>query len=245
MTNKRVALVTGANKGLGLEMARQLAQAGVKVLMGARDEGKGRAAVSKLKEESLEVEFILLDVTNSNHIDNAVNKIAKEYGKLDILINNAGLIQGEGWEGNSVETISLEDIRYTFDANFFSVVELTQKLLPLIRKSEAGRIVNMSSIMGSLALHADPNSHIYNSKPFAYDASKTALNQFTVHLAHALKDTNIKVNAAHPGWVKTELGTEYAPMDVKEGAKTGVDLALCGDDGPTGQYIHQGTILPW
>jgi NAD(P)-dependent dehydrogenase (short-subunit alcohol dehydrogenase family) len=131
------------------------------------------------------------------------------------------------------------------DTNFFNVVKLTNALLPLIRKSEAGRIVNLSSILGSLGLHADPNSPIYSSKLFAYDVSKTALNAYTIHLAAALAGTNIKVNSAHPGWVKTEMGTDAAPMEIADGAKTSVALALLGTDGPTGKYIHLGKELPW
>ena len=124
-------------------------------------------------------------------------------------------------------------------------MELTQTLLPLIKKAPEGRIVNLSSILGSLTLHADPNSPIYNGKVLAYDASKAALNVFTIHLAHELRDTNIKVNSAHPGWVKTDMGTEAAPMEIPEGAKTSVALATLPADGPTGAYIHLGKPLPW
>jgi NAD(P)-dependent dehydrogenase (short-subunit alcohol dehydrogenase family) len=147
--------------------------------------------------------------------------------------------------GNSTETVSEEVLRQTFDTNFFSVVTLTQALLPLIRKSEAGRIVNVSSVMGSLSIHANPEAEIYGVKPFAYDASKTALNAFTVHLAQALADTPIKVNSAHPGWVKTDLGTEHAPLDVGVGAQTSVRLATLDADGPNGGYFHLEQTLPW
>jgi NAD(P)-dependent dehydrogenase (short-subunit alcohol dehydrogenase family) len=136
-------------------------------------------------------------------------------------------------------------LRKVFETNFFAVVALTEKLLPLIRKSPAGRIVNLSSILGSLTLHADPKSPIYNAKSFAYDASKTALNAFTVHLAYDLRDTKIKVNSAHPGWVKTDMGGPEAPMELSEGAKTSVTLATLPEDGPTGGYFHLGQTLPW
>ena len=122
---------------------------------------------------------------------------------------------------------------------------MTREFLPLLKKSPAGRIVNLSSILGSLAMHADPKSPIASIKVFAYDASKTALNAFTVHLASELKGTNIKVNSAHPGWVKTEMGTEHAPMEIVDGAKTSVQLALIGPDGPNGRFIHLGSELPW
>jgi len=125
------------------------------------------------------------------------------------------------------------------------VVALTQALLPLLEKSPAGRIVNMSSILGSQTLHATFGSPIFNSKTFAYDASKAALNSFTIHLAHALRGTKVKVNSAHPGWVKTDMGTDAAPMELPEGAKTGVELALLGEYGPTGGFFHLGKALPW
>ncbi len=125
------------------------------------------------------------------------------------------------------------------------MVELTQALLPLLKKSPAGRIVNLTSILGSLTLHADPASPIAGSKALAYNASKTALNAFTIHLAAALKDTPIKVNSAHPGWVKTDMGGTDAPMEIVDGAKTSVELALIGADGPNGTYSHLGNTLPW
>ncbi|HTX76867.1 MAG TPA: SDR family NAD(P)-dependent oxidoreductase, partial [Terracidiphilus sp.] len=140
---------------------------------------------------------------------------------------------------------SAEILHDTFDTNFFGVIQITQTLLPLIRKSPAGRIVNLSSILGSLTLHADPKSPIYGAKAFAYDASKTALNAFTIHLAHELAGTKIKVNSAHPGWVKTDMGTDAAPMEIPDGAKTSVRLATLPDDGPTGGYFHMDQTLPW
>ena len=170
---------------------------------------------------------------------------AKNFWIIVILGNKGGIVAVWGFMGNTVKTISQEILRKTFDTNFFSVVALTQGLLPLIEKSEAGRIVNVSSVMGSLTIHSDPTAEIYGIKPFAYDSSKTALIQFTVLLAQALADSPIMVNSAHPGWVKTDLGTEYAPLDVKVGAKTSVQLATIGADGPNGGYFHMGDTLPW
>jgi NAD(P)-dependent dehydrogenase (short-subunit alcohol dehydrogenase family) len=146
---------------------------------------------------------------------------------------------------NTTTTVTPDVLRQTFETNFFAVVALTRALLPLIRKSPAGRIVNLSSILGSLALHSDPSSPIYRMKSFAYDASKTALNAFTVHLADELRETPIKVNSAHPGWVKTDMGGSAAPMEVSEGSKTSVQLATLPDDGPTGGFFHLGKPLPW
>ena len=136
-------------------------------------------------------------------------------------------------------------LRQTFDVNFFGLVELTQAVLPLIRKSPAGRIVNILSMLGSLTLHTDPGAGLDQIKGLAYNASKAAVNMFTIHLAALLKDTPIKVNAAHPGWVKTDLGGEEAPMDPIDGAKTGVALATLGADGPTGGFFHMDKAMPW
>src|SRR5262249_15204952 len=142
-------------------------------------------------------------------------------------------------------TVSPEMLRQTFETNFFAVVALTQALLPLLREAPAGRIVNLSSILGSLTLHSNPGSGIYNKKAFAYGASKTALNAFTVHLAQELRNTKIKVTSAHPGWVQTDMGDTDAPMALSEGGKTSVQLATLPDDGPTGGYFHLGQPLPW
>ena len=246
MTEKKIALVTGANKGLGFETSRQLAQLGMKVLLGARDEKKGAAAAEKLQAEGLDVQPVLLDVTNSDQIAGVRTMIEDNFGRLDILVNNAGMAHpDEPLFSSSAATLPMQILRETFAVNFFAVVELTQALLPLIKKSPAGRIVNISSMLGSLTLHSDPQAGIDQIKPFAYDASKTAVNQFTVHLASLLKDTPIKVNSAHPGWVKTDLGGEEAPMETVDGAKTGVALATLESDGPSGGFFHMGETMPW
>jgi NAD(P)-dependent dehydrogenase (short-subunit alcohol dehydrogenase family) len=243
-TAKKVALISGANKGIGFETARQLGKQGVTVLLGARDLTRGEAAAEVLKKEGIDASAVKFDVVNAADIKASAEKVEKEYGKLDILINNAGVMV-EGMGGNSSLTVSEKDLRDTFETNFFAVIAVTNAFLPLLKKSDAGRIVNVSSILGSLTLHATPGSPIYEVKALAYDASKTALNAYTVHLAHALRDTKIKVNSAHPGWVKTDLGTDAAPMDVVDGAKTEVELATLGADGPTGGYFHMGEAISW
>lgn len=244
MSSTKIALVTGANKGIGLETVRQLAGNGITVLLGARDEQRGEQAADKLKQEGLDVRFLQLDVNDTASQDAAAKFIADNFGKLDILINNAGIAQDFG-VGASQGT--LEQWRTTFETNVFNLVSLTQKLLPLVKKSEAGRIVNLTSILGSLAMHSNPKSPIAGSASSgsAYNASKAALNMFTVNLANELKDTPIKVNAAHPGWVKTDMGGDEAPLEITEGAKTSVTLALLREDGPTGGYFHLGQTLPW
>ena len=245
MAAEKIAFITGGNKGLGFETARQLGKLGITVVIGSRDAAKGKAAVEKLKAEGIDADAVRFDITKAADYKEVYGYFEKRYGRLDILINNAGVSKEEFMAGNRTSSTSAEVMHETFDTNFFGAVQLTQTLLPLLRKSPAGRIVNLSSILGSLALHADPNSPIYNAKAFAYDASKAALNSFTIHLAHELKDTNIKVNSAHPGWVKTDMGTDAAPMEIPEGAKTSVALATLPEDGPTGAYIHLGETLPW
>jgi NAD(P)-dependent dehydrogenase (short-subunit alcohol dehydrogenase family) len=244
MSNNRIALVTGANKGLGIETSRQLAQQGILVLMGCRSVAKGRTAAKELQKEGLPVEFIQLDVTKRGQIREATAEIKKRFGKLDILVNNAGTSIDEDRSPNSTETVSPKVLRQTFDTNFFGLVELTQKLLLLIKKSDAGRIVNVSSILASLSIHSREGG-LSSYKPFAYDASKTAVNTFTIHLAAALSDTNIKVNSAHPGWVRTDMGGPHAPLSPAEGARTAVRLATLGPDGPTGKFFHGEEEVPW
>jgi NAD(P)-dependent dehydrogenase (short-subunit alcohol dehydrogenase family) len=250
-SQERVAFITGANKGIGLETARGLGRLGIAVVIGSRDDANGRAAADKLRAEGIEkVEAFQFDVTKPEDHQAIARHLAGRYGKLDILVNNAGVMLDDaqfGGDGgvNTTATVSGDILRKTFETNLFAVVALTQTLLPLIRKAPAGRIVNLSSILGSLTLHADPSAPIYPMKAFAYDASKTALNAFTIHLAQALRDTPIKVNSAHPGWVKTDMGGPAAPMELAEGGKTSVELATLPDNGPTGGFFHLGSALPW
>lgn len=244
MAEKKIALITGANRGIGLETAKQLGEQGVAVVVGARTLKSAEETVAKLKSSGIEAYPVKLEVTSESDREAVAKYLEQKFGRLDILINNAGVSGKEGLVSlvSQVEDSELERI---FSTNLFAVVALTRELLPLLKKSPAGRIVNLSSILGSLALHADPSSPIYNFKSFAYDASKTALNAYTVHLAWELKDTPIKVNSAHPGWVKTDMGTDAAPMEIPDGAKTSVALALLGADGPSGRFIHLGKELPW
>jgi NAD(P)-dependent dehydrogenase (short-subunit alcohol dehydrogenase family) len=244
-TNRPVALITGANRGIGLQTAKDLGPNGITLLLGVRDLAKGEAAVAAIRRQDFEAEAVHLDVTDPATRQEVYDFIDRVFGRLDILVNNAGVLL-ESFPGpGKPSTLSLETLRDTFETNFFGAVALTQKLLPLIRRSPAGRIVNVSSIMGSLALHADPSSPIYHSSVFAYNTSKAALNSFTLHLAYELRDTSIKVNSAHPGWVKTETGGENAPLEVSEGGKTSAWLAQLPEDGPTGGYFHAGQPLPW
>lgn len=246
MSEKIIALVTGANKGIGLETARQLAQKNITVLLGSRDAARGEEAVALLRSEGLDVQCVLVDMENPSTFSEVATHIQSTYGKLDILVNNAGImIEADSWGVNTVETIPMDVLRKTMDVNFFGIVELTQLLLPLLKKAPAARIVNLTSILGSLTMHATPGSNTYNTKVFAYNTSKAALNSFTIHLAHALRDTAIKVNSAHPGWVQTDMGGKEAPLSVHDGALTSVELALLDSNGSNGAYVHLGKSLPW
>ena len=242
---EKVAFITGANRGIGFETSKRLAETGVKVILGSRDLDKGKDAVKKLSNLGIEADLVQFDAFDQDAPQKIYDYISEKYKKLDILINNAGvLLTGDLFVTNS-STVSDKDIKDTFQTNLFSVISLTQKLLPLIKKSNAGRIVNVSTILSSLTLHSAKDSPITPAKEIAYNASKTALNAFTIHLAIELKDTNIKVNSGHPGWVKTELGGPNAPMEVEESYKTSLRLATLDDEGPSGGLFHENDIIPW
>ena len=239
-SQQKIALITGANRGLGLEIGRQLAWQGIQVIMGVRDVAKGQIALQRLQKDGLTVAFQCLDVTDSESIESIRSHIDKNYGKLDILINNAGVCLDVGQNPSEV---SLDIVRQTLETNFIGAVAVTQALLPLIHKSEAGRIVNMSSGRGSLTQHSEPNCHY--AKTLAYNSSKTALNSFTVMLAAELKDTNIKVNSADPDWCRTDMGTEAAIHSAEEGADTPVWLATLSAEGSTGGFFNSRHPIPW
>ncbi len=243
-TMKKVALITGANRGIGLETARQLGRLGITVLLGAREPAKGEAAAAKLKAEGIDARAVKLDMQDAADFEAAAARIEREFGRLDILVNNAGIMH-VSMNGNETSKTSREVLEETFGINLFGVVELTGTMLPLLKKSAAGRIVNVSSLLASQSLHATVGSETYDSKHFAYAASKVALNSFTIHLAHELKGTKIKVNSADPGWVKTDMGGPNAQLEIEVGARTSVELATLGEDGPTGGYFHLGKAVPW
>jgi NAD(P)-dependent dehydrogenase (short-subunit alcohol dehydrogenase family) len=240
---KSIALITGANKGIGFETARQLAREGVHVIVASRDAVQANAAAKRIAEEGGDAESLVLDVTDASSIEAAAAGVEREHGRLDILVNNAGIMLDAFDKAPSEQGLDLW--RRTFDTNLFGVVATTNAFLPLIRKSQKGRIVNVSSILGSMAANVDPQSTFYNFKIPAYNISKSALNAWTVHLAYELRETAIKVNSAHPGFVKTALHGVDAPMSPEEGARTSVRLALLDRDGPTGSFFHGEELLPW
>lgn len=243
----KIAFITGGNRGLGFQTAHDLKDIAT-VVIGSRNLAEGKAAAEKLRAAGVDADVIHFDITDSAHHRAAYDYFASRHGRLDILINNAGIAGGsfavKGPEHSAAEA-PIDLLRRVFETNFFGTVALTTTLLPLIRKSPAGRIVNMSSHLGSLTRQSDPNSPIYHAKSFAYAASKTALNAFTIHLAYDLRDTKIKVNSAHPGWVKTTMGGPDAIMELSEGAKTAVALATLPDNGPSGGFFHMGKSIPW
>ncbi len=235
--NKKVALITGAYKGLGLEIARQLGQQGNIVLLGARSIAKAEEAAAELRKEQMEARGVELDVTDSDQIRSVADLIKQDYGRLDILVNNAGVYLDH--LGNTLEVM-----RDSFEVNVFGPQALSEELLPLLKASPAGRIVNQSSILGSLGTLLSNDMFGSRSAP-AYTTSKAAMNAWTAQLSIRLRDTNVKVNACHPGWVKTDMGGEGAPMEVSEGAETAVWLATLPADGPTGGFYHKQETLPW
>lgn len=241
--NQKIALITGANKGIGFETARQLGRQGITVLLGSRDAQRGAEAAARLKTEGIDARSVALVVTDDASIRAAAEWVGQEFGLLDILVNNAGVLDYATETGPS--TVTQASLRATFDTNFFGLVAVTQAFLPLLKKSASGRIVNLSSILGSLTEHGDANSPIYPARLLGYDASKAAVNMFTVELAQELKGTAIKVNSAHPGWVKTDMGGAGAPLEIADGAKTSVALATVPPEGPSGGYFHLGVHLRW
>ena len=239
---RRIALVTGANKGIGLEIARQLAaHHGMTVLIGARDEARGREAAGKLRAEGLDARPIALDVTDQQTIDGAARRIETEFGRLDVLVNNAAVALDQA----PPSRLEMDVLRRTYETNVFGVFAITKAMVPLLRRSPAGRIVNMSSGLGSLAQNSDPRYPFAAVKPLAYNSSKTAVNAMTVLFAAELRDTGIKVNAADPGYVATDMNRHQGTRTVAQGATAPVRLATLPPDGPTGGYFDENGPVPW
>jgi NAD(P)-dependent dehydrogenase (short-subunit alcohol dehydrogenase family) len=250
MADNRIALVTGANQGIGLQIAKDLAAKGLTVLVGSRNLDKGRKAA---QEVGAGAHAIQIDVTDRASIAAAADRIAKEFGRLDILINNAGISkigQPKGAvedivKSGRISTASLDDIRAIYETNVFGVIAVTQAMLPLLRKAKSARIVNVSSGVGSLTRTLGPGGEHLRALYGMYSASKTALNAVTVGLALDLAPEGIKVNAACPGYTKTALNNFMGTRTVEEGAREPVRLALLDDSGPTAGYSNDDGPLPW
>jgi NAD(P)-dependent dehydrogenase (short-subunit alcohol dehydrogenase family) len=241
-TTGRIGLITGANKGIGYEVARQLAASGCTILIGARNQIQGEEAAAKLVAEDLDVHHVPIDLNNPATIAAAARRIDADFGRLDILINNAGIAApGDGPPSAS----SLEAIERDFRVNFTGTVAVTQAMLPLLRKAHSARIVNVSSGLGSLTKTGDPAFEFVANKYLGYAASKAALNMLTVQLAYELRDTAIKVNSADPGYTATDLNGHLRTQTIPEGAAETIRLALLPGDAPTGTYSDSKGIVPW
>ncbi len=250
MQDKPVALVTGANKGIGLQIAKELAAHGFTVLIGSRNLERGETAASSVGADAHAVQ---LDVTNQTSIAAAAERIRNEFGRLDVLVNNAAIshVDKPGWsledmaKSNRASVASLDEVRTVFETNVFGVLAVTQAMLPLLREAPAARIVNVSSGVGSLTINSDPASPFRSMFDAVYCPSKTALNAITLAFAIELESTGIKVNAADPGFIATDLNHFAGTGTVQQGARTPVRLALLDANGPTGTFSGENGPLPW
>lgn len=241
-TSHRIALVTGANKGIGLETARQLAQAGVHTIIGARSPERGEAAVQGLTSQGLDVAYVQLDTGDEASIATAAATISDKHGRLDILVNNAGIAN---WANGLPSRASLAAVREVLETNFVGTLAVTQAMLPLLLKSAAGRIVNISSVLGSLTMNGDQTSPFYDAKLIGYNASKAALNMLTVQLNAELRDSPISVNSVSPGFVKTDLTRGAGNLTPTEAATTPVRFALLDDGAVSGGFFDAEGEEPW
>ncbi|HEX7666555.1 MAG TPA: SDR family oxidoreductase [Polyangiaceae bacterium] len=238
MTTTKTALITGANKGIGKEIARQLGKKGFTVWLGCRDAARGEAAVADLRKEKIDAHVLALDVTNDASVKAAATTLAKTNDALDVLVNNAGIAVG----GYVPPTeASLDDMRAVYEVNVFGAMRVTQAFVPLLRKSGQGRIVNMSSSLGSIAEQLDMTSGTYGVNLVGYNSSKSALNMITVAFAKELAAHGIKVNAANPGYVATDLNDNRGYRTVEQGARVAVHLATIGPMGPTAGFFSDGS----
>jgi len=239
---KRIALVTGANKGIGNEVARELARRGLAVLLGARDAVLGEAAAAALQSQGLDVRFIEVDLCRPTTLIAAAEHIDAEFGRLDVLVNNAGISDARDAAPSEA---NIEAVRRIFDTNFFGTLAVTQAMLPLLRRSSGGRIVNVSSGLGSLAKNSDPQWEYAAYRLLGYSASKAALNMLTIQLAAELQETGIKVNAVNPGFTATDLNQHRGTQTLAEGAAAALQYALIDNDGASGGFFSSDAAHAW
>ncbi|MGV2098311.1 SDR family oxidoreductase [Rhizobium sp. 21-4511-3d] len=242
MTYTKTAVVTGANKGIGFEIARRLAAEGYRVFLGARDRGRGEAAAAKLRAQGLDAHWLELDVTDDRSAASAAKTLAAQTGTLDVLVNNAGIAEGFGI---SPLEEPIETTRKVYEVNVFGPIRVTQAFMPLLKASKAGRIVMMSSELGSIQSLLDPENEFYAINALGYNSSKSALNAATVSIAKAAEPFGIKVNAADPGYTATEMNGNSGYRTVEQAAEVAVKLATLGEDGPTAGYFNHNGVLPW
>ena len=239
--NNKVALVTGASKGLGKEIGRQLGLLGYTVVLTTRDEKAGMAVKAELEAAGCDTHTFQLEVTNPDDIASLVSYLDMTFGKLDVLINNAGIALE--WDGNPTDS---DKIRRTLEVNLIAPYAVTEALVPLLSRSDDARVINHSSMLGSIGNAESMWDHVAGFMAVGYSTSKAGLNMLTLIQSKTLRDKGIAVAAAHPGWVKTDLGTQAAPMEVDEGASTVIDLVtVARDQFPHGQLVHKGERLPW
>ncbi|MGI8332773.1 SDR family oxidoreductase [Actinomadura scrupuli] len=242
MTTNTIALITGANKGIGFEIARQL---GGTVLIGARSPERGATAVATLRAEGADAHAVRLDVTDQSTIEAAATWIEAEFGRLDVLVNNAGVTTQTPETFAPPSLTSVATVRENYETNVFGVIAVTNAMLPLLRRSPAARIVNVSSELGSLGTALDSSMPYFPINLLPYNSSKTALNGVTVAYAKELLDSPIKVNAVTPGYCATDLNGHSGPRSAAEGAVIAVRLATVGADGPTGGFFSDEGPTPW
>ena len=242
MTHKRQALVTGANKGIGLAIAKGLAQAGLSVWMGARDRTRGDEAVRTLRDEGFDVRFLEIDVADDASVRRAAETVRHEIEALDVLVNNAGIVLDLQTPPSE---LSMENVKATYEVNLFGPIRVTQAFAPLLKASEDARIVNMGSGVGSLTLITDPTSLFSSVNLLAYSSSKVALNAVTVSFAREFEPFGMKVNAVEPGHVRTDLNGNTGLITPEEGAETAIRMALLDNDGPTGGFFGSHGRQPW
>ena len=242
MTRRKTALVTGANKGIGREIARRLAALDCTVWLGCREPGRGEEAAAALRGQGGDVRLLPLDVADSANVARAAATLAGETDRLDILVNNAGVARDAG---AAPSALAIAAMQATYEVNVFGPVRVTQALLPLLRAAPAARIVMVSGGLGSLALISDANHPFYPFNMLAYNSSKSALNAVAVAFAKELRDSPIKVNAADPGYTATDLNRHRGTRSIAQGAEIAVRLALLPDDGPTGGFFNDEGRQPW
>ena len=237
-----VALVTGANKGIGYQSARRLGALGATVLVGARDETRGAVATAVLAAEGVDARFLRIDVTDQDSVKAAAGWIEESLGRLDILVNNAGVLLDQGVP---VLDVTADQLRQTYETNVFGAAAVTSALAPLLRRSGRGRIVNLSSGLGSLSVNAEQPERLAPYQLLAYNSSKSALNALTIMYANALRADGVKVNAAEPGYVATDLNGHSGLGTAEQGARIVVRLATLDEDGPTGTFQSESAHIPW
>jgi len=242
LPTQRVVLVTGANKGIGREIAHGIGRSGARVLLGARNVQRGECAAAAMREEGIYANFIHVDVEEAQTLAEAARMIEEDFGRLDVLVNNAGIAdQADGPPSRA----ALHAVRRVFETNFFGALSTTQSMLPLLRKSRAARIVNVSSGLGSLTRHSNPEWEFAEFKRLGYCASKAALNMLTVQLAYELKDSGVKVNSVDPGFTATDLNGHRGHQTIPQGAATAIRMALLEEDGPSGGFYSATQAEPW